>query len=258
LTAIKPLVRAIARRVGYEIRKIPSDSEPHGANKIRDSNYYRRWSPPDALFAPWTGHPSFERLYQGVDAHTIVPRDRCYMVASLTAHASHLPGDVAECGVYTGGTALLMCRASAGSGKRIYLFDSFEGLPSIDPDKDVSFEKGQFANDDVASIERLLSEFNDVTDIRKGWIPDSFAGLEDSSYAFAHLDVDLYQSTLDCCEYFYPRLVAGGALLFDEYGFAEALGERDAVDEFFADKPESPIVLPTGQAVILKLPEKGR
>jgi hypothetical protein len=43
-------------------------------------------------------------------------------------------------------------------------------------------------------------------------------------------------------------------LVFDEYGFAPAEGEKDAVDEFFADKPESPITLPTGQAIVLKLP----
>jgi hypothetical protein len=43
-------------------------------------------------------------------------------------------------------------------------------------------------------------------------------------------------------------------LLFDEYAFAPARGEKDAVDEFFADKPESPITLPTGQAMVLKVP----
>jgi hypothetical protein len=45
-------------------------------------------------------------------------------------------------------------------------------------------------------------------------------------------------------------------LLFDEYAFAPSRGEKDAVDEFFDDKPESPITLPTGQAFILKVPSK--
>ncbi len=93
-----------------------------------------------------------------------------------------------------------------------------------------------------------------MMEIRRGWIPETFRGLENNRYAFAHLDVDLYQSTLDCCKYFYSRLVPGGVLLFDEYGFAPARGEKDAVDEFFGDKPESPITLPTGQAIILKVP----
>jgi hypothetical protein len=43
-------------------------------------------------------------------------------------------------------------------------------------------------------------------------------------------------------------------LLFDEYCEAVAHGEKLAVDEFFADKPEFPIALPTGQAIVLKAP----
>jgi hypothetical protein len=47
----------------------------------------------------------------------------------------------------------------------------------------------------------------------------------------------------------------GGAMLFDEYGFPAAHGEKEAVDEYFATKPERPIALPTGQALVLKVPE---
>jgi hypothetical protein len=43
-------------------------------------------------------------------------------------------------------------------------------------------------------------------------------------------------------------------LLFDEYAFASARGEKDAVDKFFADKLEPVITLPTGQAIVLKVP----
>jgi O-methyltransferase len=90
--------------------------------------------------------------------------------------------------------------------------------------------------------------------IRRGWIPETFKGLENHRYAFVHIDVDIYQSNLDCCKYFYPRIVPGGMMLFDEYAFAAAAGEKQAVDEFFANKPEIPIVLVTGQALVLKLP----
>lgn len=254
---MKNLAKSVVRRMGYDIRRYhdPHADDRLAVERVSDSELYQNWSPPYPLFAPWQGHPPFERLYAGIAEHTIVPRERCYYVAGLTAHAACLPGNLAECGVFTGGTALLMCRASAASGKRIYLFDSFEGLPANDPNEDVYFEDGQFAIDDVDSVRRLLKDFEDVAEIRKGWIPDTFAGLEDQTFSFVHLDVDLYRSTLDCCEYFYPRLVSGGALLFDEYGFAASRGERDAVDEFFADKPESPIVLPTGQAFVLKLLE---
>lgn len=61
--------------------------------------------------------------------------------------------------------------------------------------------------------------------------------LEETRHAFAHIDIDLYSPALDCCEFLYPR---------------------NAGDEFFADKPELPLVLPTGQAMVLELPEVTR
>jgi O-methyltransferase len=253
---VKTLVKSLAERFGYQIRRTGGSSIEHRAVlSVPDAEYYSQWCPPSPRFTPWTGHPTFERLYVEVEPHTIVSRDRCYVLASLADYASHLPGDLAECGVFRGGTALLVCRVTAGRGKCIRLFDSFEGLPAGDPEKDRWFEEGQFAVDAVDSVKHLLDEFSEVTDIRAGWIPDTFTGLEDATYALVHIDVDLYRSAHDCCAYFYPRMVRGGALLFDEYGFPAARGEREAVDEFFADKRESPIVLPTGQAVVLKLPE---
>jgi O-methyltransferase len=69
---------------------------------------------------------------------------------------------------------------------------------------------GQYCAESVEAVEQLLSGFLSRIDIRRGWIPETFRGLENNRYAFAHLDVDLYQSTFDCCKYFYPRLVSGG------------------------------------------------
>ena len=56
---------------------------------------------------------------------------------------------------------------------------------------------------------------------------------------------------LDSCDFFYPRLTPGGMMLFDDYGFASCPGVRKAVDEFFADKMQKPIYLPTGQALVI-------
>jgi O-methyltransferase len=177
------------------------------------------------------------------------------VLISFARYAAHLAGDFAECGVYRGGTALLLARVLGhDASKRLYLFDSFQGLPKMDRERDPWFSEGQYCAESVRAVEELLSDFRRMIVIRSGWIPATFNGLEGNRYAFAHLDVDLYQSTLDCCQYFYSRLVPGGILLFDEYAFAPSRGEKDAVDEFFAGKPESPITLPTGQAVVLKVP----
>jgi O-methyltransferase len=255
--------KAVLRHLGYDIRALSQpeivDVDFKAAMTVKESQYYSQWVGPCPLFSPWLGHPDFQSIYQGAEPYTLVSPDRCYMLISLARYARHLLGDFAECGVWNGGTALLLARILGSTAqKKLFLFDSFQGLPKVDGEKDRWFFEGQYAANSVESVKSLLLDFQTVVDIRCGWIPQSFVGLEERRYAFAHLDVDLYQSTLDCCAYFYPRLVSGGVLLFDEYAFAAAQGERDAVDEFFADKPESPITLPTGQAMILKVPAHER
>jgi len=69
-----------------------------------------------------------------------------------------------------------------------------------------------------------------------------------------HIDVDIYQSVKDCCEFFYPRLHAGGVMLFDDYGKWTCPGAKLAVDEFFATKPEKRFYFPSGQCFVIKQP----
>jgi O-methyltransferase len=248
--------KSLLQRSGYGVYRAAA-LDTLAAVAVKESQYYTQWCAPCPLFSPWAGHPDFQALYEGVAPHTIVSVERCYTLASFARYAMHLDGSMAECGVYRGGTALLLSRLLRETTKTLYLFDSFKGLPRADKTHDNQYDVGRFAIDSVESVRQLLKPFEDMIEIREGWIPDTFAGLEDIPYAFAHIDVDLYQSTLDCCAYFYPRLVPGGVLVFDDYGFPAARGEKEAVDEFFADKPESPITLLTGQAIVLKVMANG-
>jgi O-methyltransferase len=255
----KGVFKSLLRKVGYEIRSTyqppVEDIDFLAARTVKESEYYSQWIAPCPLFTPWIGHPDFRSVYDGAEPYTLVSADRCYILISLAAYASHLPGEFAECGVWKGGTALMLARVLRPvNEKKLRLFDSFQGLPKVDQETDPWFHQGQYSAKSVQVVEKVLGDFADRVEIHCGWIPETFKGLEDKRYAFAHIDVDIYQSNWDCCEYFYPRMVAGGVILFDEYAFAAARGEKEAVDKFFADKPESPITLPTGQAMVLKLP----
>lgn len=261
MKAIRKLADAILHPLGYEIRRRAPAMDDRSAIDVvaakngKNSNCYRMWSTPCPLFLPWL-QAEFERLYARIERHTLLSRERCYFLASFAGHARNLPGEFAECGVYRGGTSYLLALMLRETDKSLYLFDSFRGLPKTDGERDKWFSEGEFGEARVEDVKELLSGFEERVEIIPGWIPQTFAGLEDQSYAFVHLDLDLYRSTLDSCEYFYPRLLPGGVLLFDEYGFAAARGEKDAVDEYFADKPEAAIALPTGQAVVLKAAPK--
>lgn len=206
------------------------------------------------LFSPWAGLPRFATHYAAVRKHTLVSADRCWILASFMAQARQLPGDFAEFGVFRGGTALLAARLldEANDDRPLHLFDSFAGMPNTSADE--PYNAGDFNQTSAPKVQGLLSSARANTKFHVGFIPDTFTDAGIDQLAFAHIDVDLYQSVLDCVEYVYPRLVPGGILIFDDYGFPGCVRAREAADQAFAKLREKPIYLPTGQALVVKLP----
>jgi len=103
----------------------------------------------------------------------------------------------------------------------------------------------------MAEVENNLSEFDNVK-LYKGWIPERFQELESKSFAFVHIDVDLYEPTHDSITFFYPRLNSNGILLCDDYGFTTCPGATKAIDDFLSDKPEKMISLSCGGGFLIK------
>jgi O-methyltransferase len=158
-------------------------------------------------------------------------------------------GEIAECGVYKGGTAKIL--AEIARDRSLYLFDTFSGMPDTDPGKDLH-KAGDFKDTNLQSVREYLAGHPNVNCIA-GMIPESLMGVVDRSFAFVHIDLDIYISIKTACEFFYPRIMAGGTLLFDDYGYPSCPGARTAVDEFFSDKQEIKIVMETGQCWVQKL-----
>lgn len=219
---------------------------------IPDGEYYR------PLFSPWHGNGfgEFEQYYQYAKSVSVVSPDRCYMLYALASQAINLTGQWYECGVYKGGTATMLANLLNNKGidkeSQLHLFDTFEGMPETDPEKDLHAQ-GDFSDTSLEAVsEQVCKNIDDrsLVHFHKGLIPDTFSSLENHIIAFAHIDVDIYKSIIDSCEFIYPRMESGGFMIFDDYGFGSCPGARQAVDEFFSNKPEQVIVLPTGQALV--------
>ena len=133
--------------------------------------------------------------------------------------------------------------------KRLRLFDTYEGLPK-DCDKDSGVHKEKQYACSLESVSKYLEEFPNVT-YHKGLFPDSAADVPDAKYAFVHFDVDLYEGTLACLEYFYPKMITGGIMVSHDYSILE--GVKTAFTEFFADKQENVIELPETQCMVIKI-----
>lgn len=173
-----------------------------------------------------------------------------YTVYSIARSQSKLDGDMAEVGVYQGGSAKLISEAKGN--KILHLFDTFTGLPQLseaDTHFGVKFwKKNEFNNTSEDKVTKYLSKYNNVKTYQ-GKFPNTSEPVQNTRFSFVHLDVDLYQSTIDSLEFFYPRLIQGGIILTHDY---HSDGVYKAFAEFFKSKQISIIELTGSQCMIIK------
>ena len=171
-----------------------------------------------------------------------------YLIYSIVKKTEKIEGDIAEVGVYKGGSAKLMREASK---KPLHLFDTFEGLPDLSAKDNLKqFQKGHAAS----SFEGVRSYLSNYPNIHfyKGIFPTTAEPVKDKKFSFVHLDVDIYESTHNSLNFFYPRMSTGGVIISHDYPSSD--GVKKAFDEFFKDKPEIIIELyATSQCLVVKV-----
>lgn len=254
---IQKTIRLIFAALGYRLSRLhDATSVTTALPDIPDRDCYTPLECNNAfLFRPWLRDKPFNDILQSVLRSSLVSADRCHVLWTLARQSRSLSGDFFECGVYKGGTARLLAEimASTGDSGQLHLFDTFAGMPSTGG-MDIH-QRGDFSDTSLEQVRNLVGH-DDRVQFHPGFVPDTFVGLDHIRIAFAHVDVDIFQSVMDCCAFIYPRLVEGAFMVFDDYGFPTCPGARQAVDTFFADKPERPLVLPTGQAVVFRSPHR--
>jgi hypothetical protein len=170
-------------------------------------------------------------------------------------------GSIAECGVYNGGNAFISLLCSGQAAERKYhLLDSFEGFPELSQ-HDPSSRQGEFQDVSFARIREVFRNFENV-EIHKGFFTNTLPGLTGEQFAAVYVDCDIYEPTLELCEFFYPRLPEGGFILFHDYWVSEDIsplhpapfrGVNRAVNEFLGSDHQKLVVFPeTTHAVLVK------
>lgn len=227
---------------------------------IRRTHWLRTDVAPFTLYRDWRDE-QFDRfglaeLYGRFDEEFLWnypgKLDRIGMVLQVLQASLSAAGDVAEFGVFKGHTALALRAAldRSGSSKRIFLFDSFTGMPPSAHPLDRHWQPGDLATDG----RRVELLFRDSTRVQivPGFFSESLRRWPSLQFSFCHLDCDLFSSTMECLEYLHPRLSPGGAVVCDDFGFRRCAGARRAVEEFASRHSLSYLTLPTGQAVYFK------
>ena len=183
----------------------------------------------------WDDDKYFNELIMQIKGHTLVDKVRCFMIYQFAKQVSEHRGDIAEIGVYKGGTARLLAKTLESKNKNLHFFDTFSGMRPSDPNKDVHKE-GDFSDTSLEKVQMYLHDCKNIS-FYKGYFPMTAGPIEKKTFCLVHIDVDIYQSVIDCCEFFYPRMEKSGIMIFDDYGFVSCPGAKMAVDEFFLDKP---------------------
>ncbi|NGX56465.1 MAG: 8-demethyl-8-(2,3-dimethoxy-alpha-L-rhamnosyl)-tetracenomycin-C 4'-O-methyltransferase [Candidatus Anoxychlamydiales bacterium] len=194
---------------------------------------------------------NFRQTVNNISDKTLISEDRLYMLYQLAKNCKKIDGDIAEMGVYKGGSAKLISDAVNKTNKKLFLFDTFQGMPEVDKTKDNFHKKDDFNDTDIESVKKLFIGNSNVKLI-PGFFPKTAENILNNKFCFVHIDADIYPSVLDSCTFFYPRMVKGGYLIFDDYGFETCKGAKSAVDYFFSDKNENVLYLETGQALVIK------
>lgn len=147
-----------------------------------------------------------------------------------------VPGDLLEAGVWRGGMTVFMrgvLKARGESGRRVWVVDSFEGLPDPDASAD-SF--GWKSGDMAVSLDEVKNNFlrygllDDQVAFLKGFFNVTLPKAPVGSLSVLRVDADLYESTLDVLNNLYPKLSIGGYAVFDDY--LNLNDCRRAIDEY--------------------------
>jgi hypothetical protein len=183
----------------------------------------------------------FASLYRRIKPLTMCSYARLLALhrAVIYIEKNDIPGDIVECGVAHGGSAAMMALSMSKPLRRVWMFDTFEGLPApseADPDHHIGLlYTGAFR----ASVEEVQSSFqklgiDGVATIVSGLFQDTLPLWEPQPIALLHVDGDWYESVSATLNNLYDHVSRGGIIQLDDYG--HWAGARRAVDEFMKSR----------------------
>jgi len=229
----------------------PFESEEEAARYLRQ----RGWGCESPATFRIDMEEAFLQIWERVSPYTMISMERGYALYTGVRHIVQrdIPGDFVECGVWQGGSCMLMAltlQAEKAPPRPIWLYDTFTGMtPPGDEDRIAS--SGQAVSDRwhpgwwAAGTELVRKNLaltgypGDMFRIVEGDVCETLDNRIPETTALLRLDTDWYASTKKELEVLYPGLSRGGLLIIDDYGHFS--GSRQAVDEYFAGHNNRPL-----------------
>ncbi|HMQ04636.1 MAG TPA: TylF/MycF/NovP-related O-methyltransferase [Pyrinomonadaceae bacterium] len=192
--------------------------------------------------AVWMNFPRLRgQVHRALDhgLETLLDYPRLATIVAALDATYKIPGDAIEFGTFRGGSAGVILQ-NLSPEKILHVCDSFEGMPETTVE-DNYHRKGDFAETWADRVIGGLSQLGNNFWVHKGFFSKTIPEMEANGpdrLSFAHIDADLYESVRDALEFCYPRMDRGSIIILDDYEAPSCEGAKQAVDEFFAYRPE--------------------
>jgi O-methyltransferase len=212
-------------------------------------------------YSPFLEDAEFSQLYNRMARdwypdEVIDARWRMWMLTRYALHARNLSGNYAEFGTYRGGCAwMLLSTVGLDPTRRFHPFDTYTGIPGdkLTDDERKAGLSGHLSDTSVDYVTALLEPWDPIPQLWPGDVFNTIPAADTGALVFVHMDLNAAAPTLHVLEHMYDRVVPGGIVIFDDYGWSGYEDQRGAIEAFLRDRPEELIALPTGQAVLTKV-----
>ncbi len=184
-------------------------------------------------------------------------RWRAYTIAWAAGKCSSLEGDFVECGVNRGGYAMMVVTYIDFKNlkKNFYLLDTYNGidkqfLTQSEEKKGAPLE-GRYSE----CYEDVVETFKDFQNVKivRGSVPETLPRVDSQKIAFLSIDMNNSIPEIAAAEYFWDKVVSGGVIILDDYGWGGYHAEqKTAFDKFTEARGIKVFSLPTGQGLIFK------
>jgi O-methyltransferase len=190
---------------------------------------------PFATYTPWRADEEFRKVFWAVAPFTMVDWYRCYELWQLVEQTASLEGSLMEIGVWRGGTGALIAKQAERSGidDPVYLCDTFTGVVKAS-ERDQIYKGGEHSDTSIRKVQTILARLQlKNVKILTGIFPDETEHLVPASerFRFCHVDVDVADGAKDIVDWIWDRLVIGGMMVYDDYGFMVCGGVTQFVNE---------------------------
>jgi O-methyltransferase len=229
---MKKIIVNILKRFGFEIRSVGEQLNKKGFPDFSDKEL---------------------ELMQFARPYTMTTGERMFSLINAVEYISKnkIQGDVVECGVWRGGSSMIMATKMLEMSdlRQLYMYDTFDGMS--EPTDDDLQHDGQVAENMLETSDKEVDQiwcFSTIDEVKanmqktnypsdkitfvQGKVEDTIPGVLPKKIALLRLDTDWYESTKHEMEHLFPLLEKGGVLIIDDYGHWQ--GARKAIDEYIA------------------------